>query len=181
MSSAGTGPQLDPVPGTHVGGDLADDQVGALAKLPGRDRDSSAIQPADLRINTQDLYTLGRSPVQNSGHRPGGLTLRVQDQANDVHLSGDLSLMASLPAPGPSRLRPWSVASSRPAQSAWRRMPGLGWRGWAWRCQPRQERPSKWSRPRPRCERHQPGPDLRDFLRGHPGMTLQTPTQAQAT
>ena len=71
----------------------ADDQVRTLAEFLRRDRDRGAVQPSDLRADTQDLRTLARSPVQDSGHGPGGITLRVQDQADDVHLREDLSGM----------------------------------------------------------------------------------------
>ncbi len=63
----------------------ADQQVGTLAKLHRGHRHGGAVQPADFRFDAQNLGLVTRCPAQNGLHRFGGITLRVQHQADDVH------------------------------------------------------------------------------------------------
>jgi hypothetical protein len=63
-----------------------DHQVRAPAEFGGRDSDRGAVQPFDLRVDAQHLGTLARSPVQDGGHRRGGISRGVQDKANGLHL-----------------------------------------------------------------------------------------------
>ena len=107
--------------------------IGALAH-------ARAARPAIVAGETTNSTLLGRS--EGGGEPAGGDGLAAQGAGAEDEGEHDLQLAQDLVEGHPGAGTSGSVRSM--VQKAWARTARV-----TWRCQPSQERPSKWSRPRP--------------------------------
>jgi hypothetical protein len=83
----------------------ADDEVGTAPEFLGADGDSGAAEPLDLRVDAEDLDGSLLGPVEDGGHRLGGVAFGMQDYADGMHVSRPLvGRRAKIAMPRSSRI-----------------------------------------------------------------------------